>query len=101
MNMITRRQFLASSAACGLASAAPTLILPSEAWGATPTLLRAESRVIGVGGRAAKVFGLAAEDGKQGLALQAGRDFRVRLQNGLDGPTLIHWHGLIPPFGQD
>lgn len=101
MSMITRRQLLAASAACGFASAAPSLIAPSSAWAASPTVLRAESRVIDVGGRAAKVFGLAREDGRRGLALQAGDDFRVRLENVLDVPTLIHWHGLTPPFGQD
>lgn len=101
MNMITRRQFLASSAACGFASAAPSLIAPGTARAAGRTLLRAESRIIEVGGRAAKVYGLAGGDGKQGLALQAGEDFRVRLENALDAPTIIHWHGLTPPFGQD
>ncbi len=101
MSTISRRQFLASLAACGLAGAVPSLILPSSVWAASPRLLRAESRVIDVAGRAAKVFGLVAEDGRQGLALQAGKDFRVRLENALDAPTLIHWHGLLPPFGQD
>lgn len=101
MNMITRRQFLASSAACGFASAVTPLIASGAAQAATPTLLRAESRVIEVGGRAAKAYGLVREGGKQGLALQAGEAFRVRLENALDAPTLIHWHGLIPPFGQD
>jgi FtsP/CotA-like multicopper oxidase with cupredoxin domain len=101
MNMITRRQFLASSAACGFASAVSPLIASDGARAAAPALLRAESRVIEVGGRAAKVLGLLREDGKQGLALRAGEAFRVRLQNALDAPTLIHWHGLTPPFGQD
>lgn len=102
MNTIfTRRQFLASSVACGFAGAVPTMLAPSIALAAAQTLLRAESRIIEVGGRAAKVFGLVREDGKQGLALQAGQDFRVRVENALDAPTLIHWHGLTPPFGQD
>lgn len=76
MNMITRRQFLASSAACGFASAVPSLIAPSATLAASPPLLRAESRIIDVGARATKVFGLARKDGKQGLALQADQDFR-------------------------
>jgi FtsP/CotA-like multicopper oxidase with cupredoxin domain len=101
MNMITRRQFLASSAACGFASAVTPLIASAAAQAASPVLLRAESRVIEIGGRAAKVYGLVREGGQQGLALQAGQDFRVRLENALDAPTLIHWHGLTPPFGQD
>jgi FtsP/CotA-like multicopper oxidase with cupredoxin domain len=101
MNMITRRQFLASSAACGFASAVTPLIASGAAQAAMATLLRAESRVIEVGGRAAKAYVLVQEGGQQGLALQAGEAFRVRLENALDAPTLIHWHGLIPPFGQD
>ena len=101
MNMITRRQFLASSAACAFASAAAPLIVSGAAHAATPTLLRAESRIIEVGGRAAKIYGLVREGGQQGLALRAGEAFHVRLENALEAPTLIHWHGLTPPFGQD
>ena len=76
MYMKTRRQFLASSAACENASAVSFLIAPSAVLAASPTVLRAESRIIDVGGRATKVFGLARKDGKQGLALEAGQDFR-------------------------
>jgi FtsP/CotA-like multicopper oxidase with cupredoxin domain len=101
MNMITRRQFLASSAACGFASAVTPLIASGAAQAAMPTLLRAKDRIIEVGGKAAKVYGLVREGGKQGLALEAGQAFRVRLENALDAATLIHWHGLTPPFGQD
>ena len=101
MNTLSRRQFLASTGACGFASLVPSLIVSSAASAATPTLLRAETRVIDVGGRAATVFGLAQQDGKQGLFLRAGQEFRVRLENKLDAPTLIHWHGLLPPYGQD
>lgn len=96
MNKITRRQFLASS----LASALTPLIASGPAQAATPTLLRAESRVIEVRGKAAKVYGLVRGGGQQGLALEAGQAFRVRLDNALDAPTLIHWHGLTPPFAQ-
>lgn len=101
MNMITRRHFLASSAAFGFASAVTPLIASGVAQAAMPTLLRAEGRVIEVGGKAAKVYGLVREGGKQGLALEAGQAFRVRLENALEAPTLIHWHGLTPPFRQD
>lgn len=101
MTSLSRRQFLACTAACGAASTLPTLLAPGAASAATPTLLRAERRTIEVGGRAAAVFGLAGPDGRPGLSLEAGRDFNVRLENGLDAPTLIHWHGLLPPYGQD
>lgn len=101
MNMITRRQFLVSSAACGFASAVTPLIISGAAQAATATLLRAERCVIEVGGRTAKVYRLVREGEQQGLAPRAGETFRVRYENELDAPTSIHWHGLSPPFGQD
>lgn len=100
MKLISRRQFLASTAAAGAASLIPPLTFARPANAATPTLLKAESRVIDVGGRAASVLGLVQPDGSHGLVIPAG-DFRVRLENRLDAPTLIHWHGLLPPYGQD
>ncbi|TIS72619.1 MAG: twin-arginine translocation signal domain-containing protein, partial [Mesorhizobium sp.] len=102
MQQISRRQFLASTAAAGVAGAASSLTgFPGIARAATATIIRAESRVIDVAGRAATVFGLVQQDGTHGLVSQAGEDFNVRLENALDAPTLIHWHGLTPPFGQD
>lgn len=102
MQQISRRQFLASAATVGIAGAVPSLIgFTGPVRAAAPTILRAETRVIDVGGRAATVFGLVQPDGTHGLVAQAGEDFRVRLENALDTPTLIHWHGLTPPFGQD
>lgn len=101
MNPISRRQFLASAAACGLASAVPPLIVSSASAAGSRSLLRAETRILDIGGRAATVLGLVQPGGAQGLSLTAGQDFQVRLENALDAPTLIHWHGLIPPFGQD
>jgi FtsP/CotA-like multicopper oxidase with cupredoxin domain len=40
-------------------------------------------------------------DGTAGLVTAVGRRFRVRLENKLDVPTLMHWHGLTPPWQQD
>ena len=37
----------------------------------------------------------------QGLILDPGQPFRVDLTNDLAEPTLIHWHGQIPPNAQD
>ena len=45
--------------------------------------------------------GLHQPDGTWGLYTRAGTRFRVRLENLLGKPTLIHWHGLLPPYGQD
>jgi FtsP/CotA-like multicopper oxidase with cupredoxin domain len=30
-----------------------------------------------------------------------GKRFRVRLENRIEEPSLIHWHGLTPPWQQD
>ena len=102
MQQISRRQFLASTAAVGVASAVPTLIaFPGTALAAAPTVIRAETRIIDVFGRPATVLGLVQPGGAHGLVTLAGQSFLVRLENALDAPTLIHWHGLTPPFGQD
>jgi FtsP/CotA-like multicopper oxidase with cupredoxin domain len=100
MQQMSRRQFLASTAAVGLAGAAIPFS-PHAARASTARIIRAETRVIDVAGKAATVFGLRQPDGMHGLVATAGEDFQLRLENNLDAPTLIHWHGLTPPFGQD
>lgn len=66
-----------------------------------PTLLTVAKRVLDVKGKAATVYGLTGPDGKPGLSLMFGEHFRVRVKNDTDTDTIIHWHGLTPPFGQD
>jgi FtsP/CotA-like multicopper oxidase with cupredoxin domain len=51
--------------------------------------------------RAAKVFGLIDTDGRPGFTYREGDTFKVSLANELSEPTLIHWHGLRPPYDQD
>ncbi|EHS49112.1 multicopper oxidase type 2 [Rhizobium sp. PDO1-076] len=58
-------------------------------------------RTLEINGRAASVFGLKGPGGKPGLELLAGADFNVRLANDTDEGTLIHWHGLTPPWDMD
>ena len=92
MTQLTRRGFLAASA--GLAA------LPLAA--STPPLaLTATTRTLDIKGRAARVFGLLGPDGSPGLVLDPGARFAVALTNALALPTLIHWHGQIPPNLQD
>jgi FtsP/CotA-like multicopper oxidase with cupredoxin domain len=100
---LSRRQLLASTgSAIAGAMLMPTLaIRPAKAAGSDPVRLLVESRVIEVDGRAAKVFGLRQPDGTAGLRTTVGKPFRVRLENLSAEPTLIHWHGLLPPYGQD
>ncbi len=66
-----------------------------------PTVLRLERRNLDVNGKPASVFGIAQPDGTQGIVTQVGARFRVRVDNTIDGPSLIHWHGLTPPWQQD
>jgi FtsP/CotA-like multicopper oxidase with cupredoxin domain len=35
------------------------------------------------------------------LRPRVGEPFRVRVENGIGEPSLIHWHGLTPPWRQD
>ncbi|MFU0506346.1 multicopper oxidase family protein [Pseudaminobacter sp. NGMCC 1.201702] len=95
MTHISRRGFLAASAATLSAAA-----LPRPAFAQSALSLSAATRVLDVDGRAATVLGLAGPNG-QGLILNPGERFRVDLTNRLDAPTLIHWHGQIPPNEQD
>lgn len=90
---------------------AATLSLPASlavpALSGTPadassaTTLRIVRRSIEVKGRAANVFGLIGGDGKSGLEIPAGENFNVVLRNETAEPTIIHWHGLTPPWPQD
>ncbi len=99
-----RREFL-KTLAIGAAALAP--IVKSQwlnnAQAATngATELSISKRVLEVNGKAATVFGLGAADGKSGLVLNAGGDFDVNLLNQTNEDTLIHWHGLTPPWGID
>jgi len=58
-------------------------------------------RVIEVNGKPANVLGLYRPDGQPGLVLDADTAFNVQLSSQIDQPTLIHWHGLTPPWDQD
>lgn len=86
---ITRRQLL-----LGAASAA--LVAPC-ARAAGARRLIAQKRTLEVNGKPAPVLGLSLD--KAGFV--AGDRFAVTLENRLDEPTLIHWHGLTPPSAQD
>lgn len=102
--MLSRRSALLSGfAAC--------VALPHRSWAqpisvaaneASPfTILRVQRRSIEVNGKAASVLGIQQPDGASGLITEVGKRFRVRVVNDLDVPTLIHWHGLTPPWQQD
>ncbi|MDR3372930.1 MAG: multicopper oxidase domain-containing protein [Ancalomicrobiaceae bacterium] len=103
---MNRRDFLSSTLA-GAALLAPSAYLFNRpTWAATspvagPRKLTIASRTLDINGKSAKVFGLIGPDGKPGLDFDAGGTFDVSLINALDEPTLIHWHGLTPPWADD
>jgi FtsP/CotA-like multicopper oxidase with cupredoxin domain len=97
MNSFSRRGFLAAS---GAAFAAAQLPRTAAAQTISRLALAASSRTLDINGRAATVLGLAGPVG-QGLVLDPGQPFRVDLTNGLQEPTIVHWHGQIPPNAQD
>ena len=94
---ISRRGFLAASAAIAASTSLPRLAFGQAA----PLSLTAATRVLDINGRAATVYGLINAAGGQGLILDPGQRFRVDLTNSLDVETIIHWHGQLPPNVQD
>ena len=95
---MNRRQFLGTTI---LASAVLGLPPISRATVGGQRTLNIVSRSLDINGKAASVFGLVGDDGKPGLIFMEGDQFAVALVNKLAEPTLIHWHGLRPPYDQD
>jgi FtsP/CotA-like multicopper oxidase with cupredoxin domain len=95
---MNRRSFLKSTLS-GLALVG--IGNPLVAHAAETNTLRIGTRTLEVNGRAATVYALLGPDGRPGLTLPAGARFNVALVNGLDEETMIHWHGLTPPWNQD
>lgn len=98
-----RRQFIS-----GLATGTAALCLPPvffrPAFGgqsSAVTPLSIVRRTIEVNGKAASVFGVQRPDGSSGLRLRAGERFKVLLRNETAENTIIHWHGLTPPWESD
>jgi len=61
----------------------------------------AATRTIEVNRKSASVFGIRQPDGTFEIRTEVGTPFRVRVENEIDQPSLIHWHGLAPPWRQD
>jgi FtsP/CotA-like multicopper oxidase with cupredoxin domain len=102
--MLSRRSAMLSTlAACVAAPRCPwtqSAALGAEEAGPV-TILRVQRRSIEVNGKPASVLDIRQPDGTPGLITDAGKHFRVHVDNALDVPTLIHWHGLTPPWQQD
>jgi FtsP/CotA-like multicopper oxidase with cupredoxin domain len=97
---LSRRRFLSSATLFGAASLGG-IPNPARANHGAVSALAIDSRVIEVKGKPAKVFGILRPDGGHGLVVNQAEGFRVDLVNRLDALTLVHWHGLKPPYGQD
>jgi FtsP/CotA-like multicopper oxidase with cupredoxin domain len=95
----TRRDVLLSTLAA--AALRPGLAFAAEPAATAPTILRIVNRTIEVNGRPASVYGIFQPDGTAGITTRVGERFRVRVENHIAKPSLIHWHGLAPPWRQD
>jgi FtsP/CotA-like multicopper oxidase with cupredoxin domain len=100
--MLSRRALLAG----GVSSlAAPAILARAQSSTDSPaaahTILRIERRDIEVRGKTASVYGIRQPNGAFGITTEVGKPFRVRVENGIGEPSLIHWHGLTPPWRQD
>jgi FtsP/CotA-like multicopper oxidase with cupredoxin domain len=100
--MLSRRALLAGGVAT---FAAPAMLAraqnSTDSAGGAPTILRLERRNIEVNGKTASVYGVRQPNATFGITTGVGKPFRVRVENGIDEPSLIHWHGLTPPWRQD
>lgn len=65
------------------------------------TELDVVEKKISINGKEASIFAITQPDGTLGISTQMGQFFDVNLNNKLDVPTSVHWHGLILPNSQD
>jgi FtsP/CotA-like multicopper oxidase with cupredoxin domain len=84
-----------------MARAQTTAVLGSSESAPPVTILQLQRRSIEVNGKSASVLGIRQADGTSGIITEVGKPFRVRVENSIDQPSLIHWHGLTPPWQQD
>ena len=101
--MLTRRTVitgvLAASAGIRSIALAQNPPPPTPDGSAPPrTILQLQRRNIEVNGKPASVYGIRQPDGTFGLTTDVGKPFSVRVDNGIAEPSLIHWHGLTPPW---
>jgi len=104
--MPTRRALLASALAAAIrppAVGAQTSSAPGPSATAAPTtVLELQRRTIEVNGKTRLgVRHYANPTAPPGIVTEVGKPFRVRVENHIDQPSLIHWHGLTPPWQQD
>ena len=97
---ISRRRLLRGTAGL-IAGGLAYRVAGRSGLAAEMTALDVTTRTIEVNGKAVKAYALLNAAGAPGLSFAQGDAFKVRLNNRLAEPTLIHWHGLTPPSAQD
>lgn len=65
------------------------------------TELNVIEKQITVNNKAASIYAIAQPDGTLGVRISKNQPFDVQLNNHLNVPTSVHWHGLILPNNQD
>lgn len=65
------------------------------------TELTVKENTLTIQGKPVKVLSIVQPNGEHGLNLNKNERFDVTVNNELDVPTSIHWHGLILPNTQD
>lgn len=74
------------------------LLLAAQVQG---TELSIVEKKITVNGKESTIYAITQPNGAFGLLRKKGESFNVNLNNNLNIPTSIHWHGLILPNDQD
>jgi FtsP/CotA-like multicopper oxidase with cupredoxin domain len=92
---MNKRQLMLGMGAAAIAAGRPQ---SAQAGG---QVLRIDTRVLEVKGKAARVFGIFGPHEKPGLEMLLGEPFQVAVKNAIDEDTLVHWHGLTPPIAMD
>ncbi|MEL6289139.1 MAG: multicopper oxidase family protein [Pseudomonadota bacterium] len=101
MAKLTRRAFVAgagaSAAGVGLVSAGRLSARAAETAGAGPQVLRAApttAQLLEADQPPTPVWAYNGSVPGPEIRIPRGKPFAARLQNGLDAPTTIHWHGV-------
>jgi FtsP/CotA-like multicopper oxidase with cupredoxin domain len=102
--MLSRRAVMMGALMAGVVPAARGQTPPAETTSggvAARTILRLQNMSLNVNGKAASVFTIRQPDGTAGITADVSKPFHVRVENKISEPSLIHWHGLTPPWQQD
>ncbi len=101
--MFTRRKFLGLGAvACFAATLGPSSVRPASADARHLLSARPASvRFAGPDVPATDIWAYGGTVPGPLLRYRVGDDLDVRLENGLEQPTTVHWHGLRPPVDMD